>query len=542
MTIRYARLPGPPDNAPMQLQASRFESLGDAFHTRLPPTPLPSPHWVGWSAEAATLLGLAPEPPQDEALLQRLSGNPVPNMPDDLMPLASVYSGHQFGHWAGQLGDGRALLLGDRVGPQGRHEVQLKGAGRTPYSRGGDGRAVLRSSIREFLCSEAMHALGIPTTRALCVTGSPAPVRREQVETAAVVTRVAPSFIRFGHFEHFSHGGRHAELRRLADFVIDHFYPDCRAADGNPYAALLAAVTRRSAELVAQWQAVGFCHGVLNTDNMSILGLTLDYGPFQFLDGFDPGHVCNHSDQTGRYAYSRQPNIVYWNLFCLGQALLPLLDDTQQALDALEPYKTLFPTALQRRMNDKLGLAELREGDDLLTENLLQLLGRERVDYTIFWRRLSLAQAASATSPDHAGQAEAPNRSSAQPPGPAWQPVRDLFLQPDGFDGWWTRWQQRLATDVDPAYHPASDPSADPAHRLGALDQVGRRMLRANPRVVLRNHLGEVAIRQAQAGDLGALQRLQAALARPYDELPGSEDLADFPPDWAATISISCSS
>lgn len=522
MTIWRARPPGPPDNAPMQLQVSRFEGLGDAFHTRLPATPLPAPHWVGWSAEAAALLGLAPELPQDEALLQRLSGNPVPNMPDDLMPIASVYSGHQFGHWAGQLGDGRALLLGEHEGPQGRHEVQLKGAGRTPYSRGGDGRAVLRSSIREFLCSEAMHALGIPTTRALCVTGSPAPVRREEVETAAVVTRLAPSFIRFGHFEHFSHSGRHAELRQLADFVIDHFYPECRQADGNPYAALLAAVTRRSADLVAQWQAVGFCHGVLNTDNMSILGLTLDYGPFQFLDGFDPGHVCNHSDQGGRYAYARQPNIVYWNLFCLGQALLPLLDDTQQALDALEPYKTLFPTALQRRMNAKLGLAELREGDDTLTEDLLQLLSRERTDYTIFWRRLSLAQAASEADAGQAGQGVA-----ASPPTPHWQPVRDLFLQSEAFDGWWTRWRERLQL-------PATSADLDPP--------ASQRMLRANPRVVLRNHLGELAIRQAQAGDLSQLQRLQAALARPYDEMPGSEDLADFPPDWAATISISCSS
>ncbi|WP_442764226.1 protein adenylyltransferase SelO family protein, partial [Malikia spinosa] len=269
------------------------------------------------------------------------------------------------------------------------------------------------------------------------------------------------------------------------------------------------------------------------TDNMSILGLTLDYGPFQFLDGFDPGHVCNHSDQSGRYAYARQPNIVYWNLFCLGQALLPLLDDTQQALDALEPYKTLFPTALQRRMNDKLGLAELREGDDTLTEDLLQLLSREHTDYTIFWRRLSLAQAASEAD---ASQAELSFPSStAQPPGHAWQPVRDLFLQPDGFDSWWTRWQQRLVTDVDPS----SNPSAEPTRRL---TQASTRMLRANPRLVLRNHLGEVAIRQAQAGDLGALQRLQAALARPYDEHPDSADLADFPPDWAATISISCSS
>ncbi|MDD2728015.1 YdiU family protein [Malikia sp.] len=504
----------------MQLQVSRFESLGDEFHTRLHPTPLPTPHWVGWSGEAAATLGLPTEPPPDDELLQRLSGNRIA---DSVTPIASVYSGHQFGHWAGQLGDGRALLLGEHAASG--LEVQLKGAGRTPYSRGGDGRAVLRSSIREFLCSEAMHALGIPTTRALCVTGSPAPVRREEVETAAVVTRLAPSFIRFGHFEHFSHNGRHAELRRLADFVIDNFYPEYRQADGNPYAGLLAAVTRRSAELVAQWQAVGFCHGVLNTDNMSILGLTLDYGPFQFLDGFDPGHVCNHSDSSGRYAYARQPNIVYWNLFCLGQALLPLLDDSQQALDALEPYKALFPAALQRRMNAKLGLDDPRTGDAELTEDLLQLLARERTDYTIFWRRLSLAQAASEADAGQAGQGAA-----VRPLTPHWQPVRDLFLQPEAFDDWWARWRQRLQLPADAGASAGSD------------SQAGQRMLRANPRVVLRNHLGEVAIRQAQAGDPSALQRLQAALASPYDERSDSADLADFPPDWAAAISISCSS
>ncbi|MEN9904649.1 MAG: hypothetical protein RLZZ555_1214, partial [Pseudomonadota bacterium] len=398
----------------MQLQESRFERLGDAFHTRLPPTPLPDPCWVGWSAEAAAQLGLPEQAPQDPELLQLLSGN---RWPDSLLPIATVYSGHQFGHWAGQLGDGRALMLGEHAGSG--LEIQLKGAGRTPYSRMGDGRAVLRSSIREFLCSEAMHALGIPTTRALCVTGSPAPVRREEIETAAVVTRLAPSFIRFGHFEHFSHGGRHGELRQLADFVIEHFYPGCGAAPGNPYAALLAAVTERSAELVAQWQAAGFCHGVLNTDNMSVLGLTLDYGPFQFLDGFDPGHVCNHSDSSGRYAYARQPNVVYWNLFCLGQAMLPLLDDEQQALAALEPFRELFPAALQRRMNAKLGLDEARAGDAELSEELLQMMARERTDYTIFWRRLSLAA-----------------EDAGQPGHPAWQSVRDLFIDRDSLDRW----------------------------------------------------------------------------------------------------------
>ena len=259
-------------------------------------------------------------------------------------PLASVYSGHQFGVWAGQLGDGRALWLGEVDTAAGPLEIQLKGAGLTPYSRMGDGRAVLRSSIREFLCSEAMHALGMPTTRALCVTGSALPVRREEIETAAVLTRVAPSFIRFGHFEHFASQERDAELRRLADFVIEHHYPACREA-ANPYAALLAAVAARTATLMAQWQAVGFCHGVMNTDNMSILGLTIDYGPFGFLDAFDPGHICNHSDHEGRYAWARQPNVALWNLHALAQALLPLIGDTDAALAALEAYQGRFAGA-----------------------------------------------------------------------------------------------------------------------------------------------------------------------------------------------------
>ncbi|MDD2846098.1 MAG: YdiU family protein, partial [Rhodoferax sp.] len=288
-----------------------FAALGPAFFTRLAPTPLPAPHWVGRNDALAQELGLNLDWFHSEDALQVFSGNqPLAGT----TPLASVYSGHQFGVWAGQLGDGRAILLGETAGGQ---EVQLKGSGLTPYSRMGDGRAVLRSSIREFLCSQAMHALGIATTRALCITGSPEPVRRESIETAAVVTRTAPSFIRFGHFEHFAARNRLTELRQLADYVIDRHYPQCRGTtefEGNAYAALLQAVSERTATLAAQWQAVGFCHGVLNTDNMSMLGLTIDYGPFQFLDAFDPGHICNHSDTHGRYAFDRQPNVVYWNV------------------------------------------------------------------------------------------------------------------------------------------------------------------------------------------------------------------------------------
>ena len=332
-----------------------FATLGSDFYTELRPTPLPSPHWVGTSHSVAQLLGLPEGWHQSEEALQALTGNQVLA---GSTPLASVYSGHQFGVWAGQLGDGRAILLGELAGG---HEIQLKGAGRTPYSRMGDGRAVLRSSIREFLCSEAMHGLGIPTSRALCITGSPGLVRREELETAAVVTRVAPSFVRFGHFEHFAANDQEEQLRTLADYVIGRYYPECRSPEatspwgGNPYAALRHSVSERTAQLMAQWQAVGFCHGVMNTDNMSILGLTLDYGPFQFLDAFVPGHNCNHSDHHGRYAYNRQPNIAYWNLFCLAQALLPLIEDQDTALAALESYKTVFPDAFMAQMRKKLG-------------------------------------------------------------------------------------------------------------------------------------------------------------------------------------------
>ena len=476
-----------------------FAALGSDFYTELRPTPLPSPHWVGTSHSVAQLLGLPEGWHQSEEALQALTGNQVLA---GSTPLASVYSGHQFGVWAGQLGDGRAILLGELAGG---HEIQLKGAGRTPYSRMGDGRAVLRSSIREFLCSEAMHGLGIPTSRALCITGSPGLVRREELETAAVVTRVAPSFVRFGHFEHFAANDQEEQLRTLADYVIDRYYPECRSPEatspwgGNPYAALLHSVSERTAQLMAQWQAVGFCHGVMNTDNMSILGLTLDYGPFQFLDAFVPGHICNHSDHHGRYAYNRQPNIAYWNLFCLAQALLPLIEDQDTALAALESYKTVFPDAFMAQMHKKLGLTQAQDSSEALVEPLLQLLAQNAVDYTIFWRRLSHAVAQ--------GQFE---------------PVRDLFADRMTFDAWLLSYSELLALE----------------DKALAADL----MLNSNPKFVLRNHLGEQAIRAAKGGDFSELATLQRLLERPFDEHPGHEAYADFPPDWASSISISCSS
>jgi uncharacterized protein YdiU (UPF0061 family) len=473
-----------------------FAALGPAFYTELRPTPLPDPYWLGHSDTVARELGLPSDWRQSPEVLAALTGSlPVAGT----RPIATVYSGHQFGVWAGQLGDGRAILLGETA--EGL-EVQLKGAGRTPYSRMGDGRAVLRSSIREFLCSEAMHHLGIPTTRALCVTGSDARVRREELETAAVVTRVSPSFIRFGHFEHFAANQRDEELRALADFVIDRFYPACRTTDrfgGNAYAALLEAVSERTAALLAQWQAVGFCHGVMNTDNMSILGLTIDYGPFQFLDGFDPGHICNHSDTSGRYAFNQQPNVAYWNLFCLAQALLPLIGDQEVAVAALASYKTVFPQEFDRRMHAKLGLADTAEGDRALIEGLLQLLAAEKTDWTIFWRRLS-QQAAD-------GNVE---------------PVRDLFVDRARFDAWMLLFSKRHG----------QLPSA-PAAEL---------MRRSNPKFVLRNHLGQQAIEAAQRKDFSGVATLLTLLETPFEEHPGFDLYAGFPPDWASTIEISCSS
>ena len=486
------------DLAPTGLSWSqRFSNLGEVFTEALEPAPLPQPYWVGHSNSLADRLGLPSGWTESSELLDAFTGNHVL---EGSQLRASVYSGHQFGVWAGQLGDGRACSLGELAGL----EVQLKGAGPTPYSRRGDGRAVLRSSIREFLCSEAMHGLGIPTTRALCVTGSDAAVWREQKETAAVVTRVAPSFIRFGHFEHFCHTHQNTELQALADFVIEHFYPECQTStawDSNPYTALIAAVTERTAKMIARWQSVGFCHGVMNTDNMSILGLTLDYGPFQFLDGYDPAHICNHSDTQGRYAFHKQPSIAYWNLFCLGQALMPLVKDQDNAVAALETFKAHYEQAFAKAMANKLGFAEANENQRPVIEEALKLLAAEKVDFTIFWRRLSHW----ATRRDLADAS-----------------VIDLFINREAA----TNWLASYAALLD----------ATPDVPGAAL------MLQTNPKYILRNHLGELAIQAAKGKDFSVLKALQTVLEKPFDEHPEHDAFAQFAPDWAANIEISCSS
>lgn len=476
-----------------------FAGLPPAFYTRLMPTPLPAPYLVALSPSAARLIGADPAALRSPDSIETLAGNRIA---ERSQPLAAVYSGHQFGVWAGQLGDGRAILLGDVATPTGPIELQLKGAGLTPYSRMGDGRAVLRSSIREFLCSEAMHGLGIPTTRALSVVGSDHGVVRESIETAAVVVRMAPTFIRFGSFEHWYYKRQPEQLKQLADYVIERFYPALREEE-NPYAALLEEVTRRTARMIAHWQAVGFMHGVMNTDNMSILGQTIDYGPFGFMDGFDANQICNHSDDHGRYSYANQPQIGHWNCYALAQALLPLVGEVELTQEALDVYQPEFARHIDQLLHAKLGLATTQEGDRELLDGLYAILQANHTDYTIFFRKLSGLRAADAQG-DEA--------------------LRDLFIDRPAFDQWAEAYRARLRAEN----------SDDTARKL-AMDQV-------NPKYVLRNYMAQVAIEKAQNKDFSEVERLLALLERPFDEQPENEQYAGFPPDWSNQLSVSCSS
>jgi uncharacterized protein YdiU (UPF0061 family) len=463
------------------------------------PTPLPAPYLVAASASAAAMIGLDPAALAHDDFIAILGGNALPGQ---ALPLAAVYSGHQFGAWAGQLGDGRAILLGDIATADGPVELQLKGAGATPYSRMGDGRAVLRSSIREFLCSEAMAGLGIPTTRALAVIGSDQGVIRETIETAAVVTRMAPSFVRFGSFEHWFYRNQHEELKILADYVIDRFYPALRE-ELNPYQALLAEVTRRTARLIAQWQAVGFMHGVMNTDNMSILGLTLDYGPFGFMEAFDAKHICNHTDQLGRYSYAMQPEIGHWNCYALGQALLPLIGEVEAAQQALDVYQGEFKSKMDQLWHQKLGLNTAQAGDNALFDAMFALLQANHVDFTLFFRALGELRLDGATAENT---------------------LRDQFIDRAGFDAWAGQYRQRLRQEG----------STDTERRLA--------MHSVNPKYVLRNYLAQVAIEKAQNKDFAEVARLLEVLEHPFDEQPEHASYAALPPDWASGLEVSCSS
>ncbi len=482
-----------------------FARLPTNFYRRSHPQGMPDPYVVAVSDSAADLLHLDIKEFECHEFADYFSGNAL--LPG-CEPLAAVYSGHQFGDWVGQLGDGRAHWLGEVKTPNGPCEIQLKGAGQTPYARGFDGRAVLRSSIREFLCSEAMAALGVPTTRALCVIGSDLPVQRESFETAAVVTRLAPSFVRFGSFQHWSSLDKDHELKLLADYVIDQFLPTLRD-EASPYQALLGHTAARTGELIAHWQAVGFMHGVMNTDNMSVLGLTLDYGPFGFMEAFDAGHVCNHSDRFGRYAYRAQPKVAKWNLYALGDALVTLIGHPDIAKSIVdEHYDHAYQATFKRLMQAKLGLQFDRPDDDDFIAQTFGMLQAHRPDYSLFFRLLSRL-------PGRVVDNES-TRTDA--------PVRDLFQDREACDAWLKLWRMRLCEE-----------QSDDNTRQAA-------MLAANPKYILRNWLAEAVIRKAQAKDFSGVNEVLQCLRQPYDEHSGFERYAALPPDWANGLTVSCSS
>jgi len=400
--------------------------------------------------------------------------------------------------WAGQLGDGRALLLGQVRNRAGElWDIQLKGSGLTPYSRMGDGRAVMRSCIREYLCSEAMAALGIPTTRALCIVATGERVRRETLEPGAVMTRLSPSHIRFGHFEHFGNRNQVDAVKTLADYVMAEHFPECLDQE-TPYLAWFRTVMTRTAQMIAQWQAVGFAHGVMNTDNMSILGLTLDYGPFGFMEAYNPGFVCNHSDHAGRYAFDQQPFIAFWNLHALAHSLQSLFS-WESAQEVLSEYHATFTQAYHQRMCEKLGIQDPRPEDEALWQSLLAFMAQHQADYTRTFRQLAQ------TAP------EADNT-----------PWLGLFHDDPDAQGWLTRYFDRVASE--------------PEERI-------QRMNRVNPRYVLRNWVAETVIRTVEdAGDLEMLDHALSLVQSPYDEHPDWQHFATPAPESMQTLCVSCSS
>jgi len=466
---------------------NHYARLPEDFYTRMPAEKVgAAPRLIHANAAAAALLDLDPNVFRDPRFIEVAAGHrPL----EGFSPLAMVYSGHQFGVWAGQLGDGRALLIGQVRNRNGElWDIQLKGAGKTPYSRFGDGRAVMRSTIREYLCSEAMAALGVPTSRALAIVATGETVRRETREPGAVLTRLARSHVRFGHFEHFFHRGQKDQVRRLADYVIAEYFPDMAAGD---YVRWFGEVVKRTAEMVAQWQAVGFAHGVMNTDNMSILGLTLDYGPYGFMDDYDPQFVCNHTDEQGRYSFINQPAIGLWNLRALALALSDLIS-TDQLLEKLTDYEEQFGAKYRVLMRAKLGLMREEEGDDRLIGDLLALMAKARADYTLSFRKLT------DRDEDWLALFGAAKTEAA---------------------AWLSRYRTRTE-DED----------------LAELN-------RTNPKFVLRNWVAETAIRAVEdKDDVAVLDRIFRILQSPFEEHDGGEAFATPPPPEMCDLEVSCSS
>jgi uncharacterized protein YdiU (UPF0061 family) len=479
---------------PSEVAAFPFDNsyarLSERFFARLDPTPVKAPTLIRLNDRLARHLGLDPALLASPDGVQMLAGNLVPA---GAAPLAMAYGGHQFGNWAGQLGDGRAILLGEVVDRDGvRRDIQLKGAGRTPFSRGGDGRAALGPVLREYIVSEAMAALGIPTTRALAAVTTGEHIWREVPEQGAVLTRVARSHVRIGTFEFFANKADPEAVRELADYVIARHYPEAAAAE-HPYLAFFKAVVGRVAALVARWLMVGFIHGVMNTDNMSIAGETIDYGPCAFMDFYDPATVYSSIDRNGRYAYANQPRIAHWNLSRLAGALLPLFDANQDkavasAQAALDGFPAAFEDAYRAGLGGKLGLHEPRAGDAALAQELLDCMAQGKADFTSTFRRLSDAAADGDTSA-----------------------VRTLFDDAAGFDIWVVKWQARMALETITS-----------AERSAA-------MRATSPAFTPRNHRIQAVITAAQAGDFSPFDEMMTVLARPYEDQPEFARYAEPP-------------
>ncbi|EKO3804033.1 YdiU family protein [Vibrio harveyi] len=478
----------------------RFSDLPSAFFTYVTPQPLDNTRWVVWNGELAKQFGL-PESANEE-LLNVFTGQ---NEFASFAPLAMKYAGHQFGVYNPDLGDGRGLLLAEMQHQNGTwFDIHLKGAGLTPYSRMGDGRAVLRSTIREYLCSEAMAGLGIPTTRALGMMDSDTPVYREKMEYGALLIRIAETHIRFGHFEHFFYTNQLSEQKYLADKVIEWYFPDCLEVE-KPYAAMFETIVEKTSVMIAYWQAYGFAHGVMNTDNMSILGQTFDYGPFGFLDDYDPNYICNHSDYQGRYAFELQPRIALWNLSALAHSLSPLVQ-REDLEAALGKFEMRLSQKFSELMRAKLGLLTKIEEDGRLFEAMFELLNQNKTDYTRFFRELSNLDVNSS------------------------QAVIDLFIDREAASAWVDLYLARCELEVDERGECVS------------AETRCEKMRRANPKYILRNYLAQLAIDKAEEGDFSEVSRLAELLKRPYDEQPELDDYAKLPPEWGKKMEISCSS
>ena len=463
---------------------NRFAALGDAFSERRAPVGIPGARLVAFSAPAAALIDMRRGEETRPEFAALVAGNALL---DGMEPVAALYGGHQFGVWAGQLGDGRAILLGETNG----WELQLKGGGQTAFSRFADGRAVERSTIREFLCSEAMHALGVPTTRALAMASGTEPVVRERVERAATMIRMAPTFVRFGSFEIFNARKQYEHVKTLADYVIERYFDNGE----DRYAAFFAAVVERTAKLMAAWQALGFAHGVMNTDNFSILGLTLDYGPFGFMEAYEPGFICNHSDEGGRYAFDRQPTIGLWNCYALAHALSSLVpQDRAEAI--LDGFAEIYRDEFLRLHRAKLGLQDVHEDDAGLLLELFRIMEARRTDWTSFWRALSHddARAMALVGDDERSRA----------------------------------WFARLAART------ASDARTDAQRRTA--------MRATNPKYVLRNWVAQQAIEASESGDDTLVRAALEVMSAPFDEHPQHDAWSRPAPAQYRDLSVSCSS